>query len=351
MIAGIAGVVVAGVVAALILSQPEDKPAEVQTTEPERELEPELDQPKFDYGKYGLQIDNLRATRKKNPCAKRVAIDLGEKLNAAGDYHGAILLVDEFHKECGTYPRLLWVKVYAHEQLGQWSEAAELSTQLIADKPYDSDFWWWRGKAHAEGGNELQAKADFRQSIAAKPNKFAAARYAQYFGDHDPCEAAFALSFYAEQRPEQQATWATRDAERLYLAGDCDRLAGRGTTSIRFKDGAPIIKTRAKVNGRTGTFVVSDQSAYVTMSRAFADKAGVEMSSDSATIYLAEAHHTATLASADITAGRASAASVAIAVAGEMPGDIDGILGVSFLWRFAYDRMPGELSLTSRTGN
>jgi hypothetical protein len=42
---------------------------------------------------------------------------------------------------------------------------------------------------------------------------------------------------------------------------------------------------------------------------------------------------------------------VTIAAVRELPGGVDGILGGDFLWRFAYDRMDGEITLTSRSGD
>jgi hypothetical protein len=50
-----------------------------------------------------------------------------------------------------------------------------LDAQLIAQRPGDSAFWWWRGESWTHGGFPLPALADLRQSIALSDDAHAAA--------------------------------------------------------------------------------------------------------------------------------------------------------------------------------
>src|SRR5215831_17489303 len=146
---------------------------------------------------------SLEDTLGREPCNQATALDLAAAHNEDGDYAKTIAFADAFEGRCGVVSRLLWNKLYAHEQRGDWQAAAQIATRLIDSEPADSDFWWWRGRAHAELGNQDQAVADFRQSMAEQMNDQALNRFTLLMEKQGrPCEAAFAFRSYVDAYPD-----------------------------------------------------------------------------------------------------------------------------------------------------
>lgn len=304
--------------------------------------------PSFDYGPKAGLIKSLREIMSRSPCDRSYAIKLGEALNAAGDHHGAARFVDEHLAQCGKYGRILWVKVAAHEDLGQWDKVVEVTSDLVAEKPRDSDFWWWRGRAFQNLGNKERAAVDFRHSVAQDANSYGASGFARLVEKESPCEGAFALRSYLN-RATDLADWAEGELMRLYLAGDCDRLNGRGKVVLRPRAGSPLFETRARVAGAEGSFAVIPDVAFMTVTRAFAEKAGLAAGPRQVPVYLADGFADARLGTAaEVVVGKASAREVAVAIVESVPGGRDGILGLSFLWRFTLDHTGEELALVGQ---
>ncbi|MBI3185009.1 MAG: RDD family protein [Myxococcales bacterium] len=311
------------------------------------------------YTKAG-RLEDAAAARKRHTeaaidgvqCNKRRALELGERLNRDGDHGAALLLVERFLGRCGEWPRLLWVSMVAREQRGEWKEAALVATQLIEDAPEDSDFWWWRGQANAERGEYEQAASDYHQSMANRPNGFAAGRYAKWAEEKlaRPCEAAFALQYWLEQRPDQEEDWALERRSELFLAGGCDKLAGRGKATLRFEPGQPVVKVAARLNGKPAQLVISGRTSYTLVGSAFASRIGLKPSEQPAIeVRAAGKMVPARLVELDrLGLGKASAERLRVAVVEELPEGTDAILGVNFFWRFLVTAEPDGLLLSAR---
>ncbi|MHB8873228.1 MAG: retropepsin-like aspartic protease [Myxococcaceae bacterium] len=308
----------------------------------------------FDYGQHAYAISNLRRALAADACQKRSALDLGNKLNAAGDFTGALDLVRGFEEACGAWPRLLWVSMYSRQQRREWKEAAEVATRLIEDRPADSDFWWWRGEAFAELGEYRQAAADYTQSVAALPNGFASGRYARFAKEKlaKPCDGAFALQYWLEQRPNDTEEWAKTRRSELFLSGGCEKVAGRGSASIRFTPNAPVNKTALKVNGKPATFIVSQATGTTLLSRAFAEKLGLQVQEDAkVTVYFAGEFRPAQLATLDrLSLGQAGVEKLQVAVVEQLPGEAPGVLGLNFFWHFSVKMDPASLAIAPLAG-
>lgn len=311
----------------------EEAPAAAATAATAAVAEPGGPDPK--HGEYGLKVQFVRGQLEKKRCDKKTALELTKWLNKAGDFEGTAAHVSAFEQECGAWHRLLWAAAYAHEQAGKWDEAAAVDTRLIEDDPADSDFWWWRGRAHAEAGKRAFAEADFRQSMANKANGFSAFRFSKYLGDEKPCEAAFAVQWYMEHAKKVD-DWAADKRSEHYVTGGCDKLEGKGAHRIKKKPNAPVVELTVSVAALKGQkMLLNESAAWLTLSRAAASKAGISATEDITPVYLYGKHLPAKVAVANVvTVGKAKAIEVPVAVVEEMPGGHAGVLGQSFLWRF-----------------
>lgn len=291
----------------------------------------------------------LEATLDNLPCQQRSALALADRMNREGRFDAALALVARYHQKCGPWPRLLWVSMYAHQQKGAWKEAAQVGTQLIDDEPLDSDYWWWRAEAYSKLGNYEQAAADYHQSMANRPNGFAAGRYAKWVDSQlqRPCEGAFALGYWMDRRPDKAAAWAKDERARLYLAGRCDELLGRGQASLKVDPDAPLSTAQLRVGRATGTVSLTQAGGYTLLKRDFALRAWLGTPSDATIeVWSAGRRVPAHLAVADeVWVGQAHAPKVLVAVVEDLPPGLDAVLGVNLAWRFKVTADERQLSL------
>ena len=140
-------------------------------------------------------------------------------------------------------------------------------TKLIEADLVDSDYWWWRGRHYAEAKDFDRAEADFRQSNANKPSGWGSGKMSGYLGDARPCESAFLVSRYTEQSERKIGDWALPAKTKHWVAGGCDALAGKGSTTIRWKSTAPVVKTKVKVEKVSADAIVDVKAGYTVVSK------------------------------------------------------------------------------------
>jgi uncharacterized RDD family membrane protein YckC len=292
-------------------------------------------------------VRKQRALLKASPCALGPAVELGERLNELDDHDRALELVAKLEADCGARPRLWWVALTAHREKGEHDLAIADSTKLIADRPTDSDFWWWRGEDHAKKGDSVRAEADYRQSMAVYADGFAAKRLAELLRERDPCEGIFALQHLIDENPEAADSWAESSLAELQLRGSCAGKTGKGSAKLTIASDLSV-RAPATIGKKRGRFLVHP-TGLVTVTKAFAAEAGLEPS-ETIEVRIAERAVPARLAVADrIAVAGSSAERVQVAVVDELPAaDIDGLLGLSYLWRFRIERGERSIALSPR---
>jgi len=309
----------------------------------------------FDYGKHGRKIRALALQLEKEPCDRPKMLELGEALYQAGDYRRAIDDAGAFIARCGAYPRMLWLTYEAHKRLSEWAEAVSDATVLIERDPNDKDFWWWRAAAFEESGELENAVSDYRQAIAVEPRlssiPFNLADVLERLGR--PCEAIFPIEQYLHHHPRSREDEAVNSRlARLYGRPTCAQLHGSGRAVIRFPPGARAIMARATVDGQAGNFIVDTGASFVALSRPFAERVGVDLEhAASILVQTAGGIRKARLTAVDrVELGGVRADRVEVAVSDELPEDVDGLLGLSFLSRFALqlDARAGRLEIAAR---
>lgn len=286
----------------------------------------------------------------EQPCDHQLALDAGEELTREKRHAEAVTFVDAFLAKCGEWPRLLWVKQYAFEELGKWKDAAANGMVLVRSNPQDSDFWWWKGRSEWKLKHWAQAESDFLQSMTNKPTGYPAARLKDLAEDEPAyaCSAAFLLQYLVEQAPARGGEWAPKERSALWLKGNCAAQAGTGKTTITFDPNAPVVKTQAAVNGVKGTFLVGFDQGLTVVTRAFAEKAKVAQGDGEARTAWVSGDFAGVAPSAPVAVqlGQAKVAQHPVGLVDTLPDGIDGVLGLSTLNRFSIRVTPGKLALS-----
>lgn len=318
-------------VAALLMLWPRQAPLSVSEPNPPKDT-------------HAWRTQAVRDRLAKEPCNRSAALELAENYDEDGEYLKTIAFVDDFSQRCGTWPRLLWTKVAAHEERSEWRKAVDVDTVLIENEPTDGDFWWWRGKALLQLSRIDEAAADFRQMTILSSSSDAFAWFVKAQEQRGrPCDAAFALRRWSTTLSEDESDWATRRSAQLYLSG-CQLFEGEGTVTVH-KTKAGFARTEVQAGAAKGQFVVDEETGLTTLTRAFAARAGIAVKDTVVSVVVAGRLRRGQLAFVDLQVGDASAPAVEVMVTDEIAPAIDGVLGASFLQRFALVETPTSLTL------
>lgn len=302
------------------------------------------------HGKFASSIKAARESLEKQPCDKKLSLQLGDYYNRAADYKGAVAWVDEFEAKCEKWPRLTWVKFSACKELEDWACATAVGTGLIENDPTDSDYWWWRGEVEEKAGKHVLAKADYLQSMANKPTGYPANRFSKWAEEKAsrPCDGALMIQWWIDQGKRTDEDWIDPAVKRLFLAGKCTKLAGKGKTTIAVSEKSPINKVKVKVDSASGTFLFDPQSGQTSVTPEFAKKAKLTAGTDRVGFMAAGKLMDGLLAPVKkLEIGGASALELDVAVVEGLPEGFDGVLGLSTLMQFQVKRTPKAWQLSA----
>ncbi|HSN28482.1 MAG TPA: retropepsin-like aspartic protease [Kofleriaceae bacterium] len=247
---------------------------------------------------------------------------------------------------CGVGGRMPWRLAYLSQQLHQWLVTAVVTTELIAQDPSDSDFWWWRADAWMDGKLPRLALFDLRQSLANSDGDqaggFAAVRFLDAARPADElCEADRAWRYFVHALGGSPNADMRDEHAALVRAKTCPVEAG----------GVIGERVRVTIGGVTGTFAVDPRVGTTLVSRELAAKAALD--SDAKQLAIGWVRRTTPSGWLEegspqlgepirldkVTAGPVSAAGVDALVIDELPETgVDGVLGLSFLWHFQLER-------------
>lgn len=294
--------------------------------------------------------DEVDRTLQVEDCDRRKIIERAETKLREGNPQQVVDLSESFFNKCGEHLRLRWLTFEAYKQLSQWDKAIGEVDRLIAQDPYDKDYRCWRGLVFEQKGDVELAIQDYRQALTLQPRlaniPFNLSTLLERAGR--PCEALLPLEQFLFYHPEHREDPRVQQRlSTLYQNGSCKGYtSGRDEAIVRFSPGSPAIQCNVRVNNTaTGTFIVDTGASFTTFSRKFAERLGVDrLPSADIIVQTAAGISSARLTTVDLVdveGLRASRVSVAINV--NIPDDLDGLLGLSFLARF-------EVYLDSRKG-
>jgi hypothetical protein len=258
--------------------------------------------------------------------------------NGARREREALDLAQRFEAFCGRNKSLDIERFQAHESLEEWPMAESIAVALNAESPSDRTYWAFRGRAHNGRDKYDAALADLRQAFAV-PDVYNTGFLVDYIVKaaekvNDPCEAGHALRWVSSRRGVR-ASNHYEQMRKIFVAHSCSQLDGLGTFTWT-PDDAPAKgsiageRIRARIDAAFGTTLVT---------KSFATKAKLDPGPQVEVLAPGGLTKGAT-SKADIAIGDASALQVPVVIVDKLPGDVDAVIGTSFLWRFYVE--PGD---------
>jgi hypothetical protein len=245
---------------------------------------------------------------------------------------------------CGLRGRMPWRVAYLEQQLHQWLPTVVTTTELLTEAPDDSDFWWWRADAWMDAKLPKLAVFDLRQSLAnsdgAQAGGFAAARFLDAGRAGDAmCEADRGWRYFVHVLGGSPNQDMRDEHAALVRAKTCDDTTGHGVVPAR---------ARVTIAGTTGTFSIDPRLGTTLISRDFAAKAALD--SDATLLGIAYVGASGVQLGeplrVTIAAGPVTAGTVDAFVTDNLPEPgVDGVLGLSFLWHFAFEPTPAGFAV------
>jgi aspartyl protease family protein len=286
-------------------------------------------------------LDMLR----REPCDWNTLYNFAGELQVRGYRREAAKAFVAFSNKCVPSNVALQNAANILGGLGDFDEALKVSDELVAMSPGMRDFYFLRGQIRQRAKKYHDAIDDY-YSVIGLSDSLATLNSLVFQNISDSysalgnyCEAIAPLQTWISINPEQNDTAAIRGIIKDYTAkGNC--AASYATGSDRFPtQGKSVIVAQVNVNGAEGKFVVDTGAGFVSVSKEFAARAKLLLDERNA-ISLQTANGVSqafrTTAST-IKVGRVQANDVTTVVLADgkaLGGDIDGLLGRSFLSRF-----------------
>jgi aspartyl protease family protein len=287
----------------------------------------------------------LAGALEKEPCNRDKIVPFCDELIAEGEPRYCLKRADAFFKQCGEYLRLRWLTYESHKRLSEFDQAITEATMLVDAYPDDKDYRWWRGIAYEAKGDFAKAAEDYEQAVAIEPRltgiPFNLAMAYQKLGR--PCDGIFPLEQFTFHHPDV-AQNARRRLTELYDDPHCQERAGTGRATVHVGGGSRIVKSKVQVNGRaSGEMLIDTGASTVVLSRAFADKLGLDYSRwpQQRAITAAGIGNVRSGHLDEVTLQGLTAHHVECAVSDGLTG-ADGLLGLSFLSRFEMKMDPAR---------
>lgn len=297
----------------------------------------------------------------REPCDKDAIRDFGRALEKTGRRRDAARSHEIFSDTCNGHPPSLRSAVNLLLILSDYAMAETVATKLIALEPYNDNGYFLRALARHEKRDHTRAIDDFVTALELFGNKekISSVSYLKLSKSYEqlgrfcdavvPIESWVALDPLRNDTSQTQAIIATL-AER----GQCARPKGTEDVFPLTRKGN-VLLVQASINGHRGTFVFDTGATFVSLSKPFAQKAGVEIEAGSLVhLNTANGPATARRGRARIIALKSlSTENVPVIVQtedgkGYGPG-VDGLLGMSLLARF-HITMDGKAVRLRRKG-
>lgn len=274
------------------------------------------------------------------PCDPYVAKRLADELIKRFAYEATIKHVDTFMENCEGARNVQWKRLHANKKLKRWDAALVDANDLIAQVPSDNSFWWWRAEIQQKSGKLEQAIYDYWQSSALSPNSGAAKRISwlpERIGSHF-CTAAFVVKRYIAVEQPSHHSWQ-RTLTELYAGGQCEEQAGRGSTTLKLSADGTASMESVKIRGGANAslrLLLDPYAGYTVVTESAASAAGLDWKegTDISIRVLGQFTDAKVVEASEIAVRGAKARKLKVAVVESLPGDVQGVLGANFLWRF-----------------
>lgn len=281
----------------------------------------------------------------REPCDKDAIVNLGKALQNAGYRREAANAHIRFSETCRGHAPSLRAAVNLLLNLSDYTAATQAATDLINLEPHGDNGYFLRALASENNGFPQKAIEDYTTAIElfGDKSKISSASYFAMARNFDklgkPCDAVAPIEAWVALNPVRYDTSQTRAMVGDYMAkGKCP--TPKGSEDVFPVVGGRTVHLSATINGVRGTFILDTGATFVSVKKAFADKAKIA-TEDGSSIKL----HTAN-GQVDARMGRAQSVQLKSLKAEDVPvavqtdgrssyGEgVDGLLGMSLLSRF-----------------
>lgn len=281
----------------------------------------------------------------REPCDKDAIVNLGKALQNAGFRREAANAHVRYSDTCRGHAPSLRAAVNLLLNLSDYTAATQTATDLIKLEPHGDNGYFLRALAFEKNGFPQRAIEDYATAIElfgdksriASVSYFAMARNFEKLGK--PCDAIAPIEAWVALNPVRYDTSQTRAMIGDFMAkGKCP--TPKGSEDVFPVVGGKTVHLAATINGVEGTFILDTGATFVSVKKAFADKAKIAVE-DGSSMKLNTAN-----GQVDARMGRAKSVQLKslkaddVAVAVQTDGrssygdGVDGLLGMSFLSRF-----------------
>jgi len=310
--------------------------------------------PRYDYGAATNTIYTLEAELQKEPCDRPKTLELLEAMLDAGDSRGVLARTATFSAACGDYMQTKRITYRAHQRLGETDAAVADLTALVDSDPYQFYYHAWRGVVYQEKGDLERAADDFRRALLLYPklSDIPLNLATVYEKQGKPCEAAFPLQQLVFHYPH--AAWTPGIRARiadLMQKGGCS-VVGEGRATLRMEPGQLQIRAKVRLDDKeTASFVVDTGASYVTLTRALADKLGLDLAgAPKVAMQTANGQRDGRFVlMGSLAVDKLIAKRVPAVVIDDLGPGVEGLLGLSFLSRFELRQADGVIEIAAPT--
>lgn len=284
---------------------------------------------------------DLRLARRKwdqAPCDYTAALDVVDELMKIGRHAEALDAIDGWRPNCGEPRKLRWRKYKANLDLERYPQAAAVATELIATKPADADFWWWRADANVHGAFAA-ALADFRQSMAntgqeGRSNYVAGIMLREAEATPQACQAVWTANYFVRM----QGGTLSRDADRAYQAimfkHRCGELTTGSTATFTPPKGSAPAVAEISINRREISALVDERAGTSVMTLQLATTLGLTVSDTRIDALVMGTLTNGRLAAVpELTFGGVTLRDVEVMVVDKIGDGREMVLGFNALWR------------------
>ena len=298
--------------------------------------------------KIKILLDQLR----EENCDQGAIFPLADLLKNQGRARQAAEALESFYVRCKGSAELLDNAVELLMTLSDFQKAHELTGTLVRDDPAYARYRYLRGWAAEKLGRLDESLLDHiaALNLLGDPRQVAGSVFYEVARAHarlgQYCEAITPMQqwvSYDLARDTSQTNTIIREFAEKGKCGSSYAIAKKRFTLAVTGD---VIIATVEINSIPGRFIIDTGASLVVMKEQFARKANVDWDPKNIIeVLTANGRAKNVLSSArQVVLGSAEANNVSISISPDdgLPGDIDGLLGMSFLARFEVSMTPTQ---------
>ncbi len=306
---------------------------------------------------HGARVEALQAELEKDVCNRVAANELTDLYVETKNERMAVELLDRVSRACPPDAAIVARAVRLRIELGLADQAVLGAAKLIEMQPRRAIGYSLRAEARARHGDEAAAENDWRQALELDPGDAPAAdSLAELLEKRgDLCAAADVLDELLARRAGSGAAERRARSEVLRRDGGCprERIVGDDVI-VPYENKGDVMVVTVKLDDKHEARMILDTGASsVAITRSLANRMNLDTSGAGA-FYVATASGLAPayrVRLKSVALGGARVERVRAAVVDRMQlGDVEGLLGNSFLSRFQVrvDSATGKVVLSRR---